>query len=116
MDAMRREQTFRSKLPLLVEPEETVVEIARDEPITVDPEDVVPDERLRRLPGISRRCGYWPDGAAPDARAHPSASARRCTARSDPPAAPSGPAGPSSARPFPCGADRRHAADEAPDW
>jgi RNA polymerase sigma-70 factor (ECF subfamily) len=38
MDAIRRERTFRSKLPLLVEPEEAV-----------DPEDVVPDERLRLI-------------------------------------------------------------------
>ncbi|MEV4357366.1 sigma-70 family RNA polymerase sigma factor [Nonomuraea sp. NPDC049625] len=44
MDAVRRRQTFRSKLPLLVEPEE-----AEDEPATVEPEDVVPDERLRLI-------------------------------------------------------------------
>ncbi|MGW0197377.1 RNA polymerase sigma factor [Nonomuraea sp. NPDC003201] len=44
MDAVRREQTFRSKLPLLVEPEET-----EDEPAVVEPEDVVPDERLRLI-------------------------------------------------------------------
>ncbi|WP_331765148.1 sigma-70 family RNA polymerase sigma factor (plasmid) [Streptomyces sp. NBC_01384] len=53
MDAMRRERTFRSKLPLLVEPEEAVDELAldeldeQDEGEAVDPEDVVPDERLR---------------------------------------------------------------------
>lgn len=52
MDAVRREQVFRSKLPLLVEPEETVDEVAMDEP--VDPvadelADVVPDERLRLI-------------------------------------------------------------------
>ncbi|MER6008426.1 sigma-70 family RNA polymerase sigma factor [Nonomuraea angiospora] len=44
MDAVRRQQTFRSKLPLLVEPEE-----AEDEPAVVEPEDVVPDERLRLI-------------------------------------------------------------------
>ncbi|MFF4615983.1 RNA polymerase sigma factor [Nonomuraea jabiensis] len=44
MDALRREQTFRSKLPLLVEPEEAEDEVAVDEP-----EDVVPDERLRLI-------------------------------------------------------------------
>ncbi|MEV6030652.1 sigma-70 family RNA polymerase sigma factor [Nonomuraea sp. NPDC052116] len=44
MDAVRREQTFRSKLPLLVEPEE-----AEDEPAAVEPENVVPDERLRLI-------------------------------------------------------------------
>jgi RNA polymerase sigma-70 factor (ECF subfamily) len=46
MDAVRREQTFRSKLPLLVEPEETEDEVAIDEPAAAEPEDVVPDERL----------------------------------------------------------------------
>ncbi|MDX3233318.1 RNA polymerase sigma factor [Streptomyces sp. ME19-01-6] len=55
MDAIRRESTFRSKLPLLVEPEETVDELAldelyeQDEGQAVDPEDVVPDERLRLI-------------------------------------------------------------------
>lgn len=49
MDAVRREQTFRSKLPLLVEPEETENEVAIDEPAAVEPEDVVPDERLRLI-------------------------------------------------------------------
>ncbi|MET9119138.1 sigma-70 family RNA polymerase sigma factor [Streptomyces longwoodensis] len=53
MDAVRRERTFRSKLPLLVEPEEAVDELAVDEPAdqeqAVDPEDVVPDERLRLI-------------------------------------------------------------------
>ncbi|MFE5212255.1 RNA polymerase sigma factor [Streptomyces sp. NPDC056600] len=50
MDAIRRERTFRSKLPLLVEPDEAVDEPAVDEQDqrqAVDPEDVVPDERLR---------------------------------------------------------------------
>src|SRR6266540_2970185 len=46
----------------------------------------------------------------------PSSCGLRCTARLDPPAARTEPAGPSSARPFPYGADRRHAVDEAPDW
>jgi RNA polymerase sigma factor (sigma-70 family) len=53
MDTVRREQVFRSKLPLLVEPEEVVDEIAMDEPVEslepVEPEDVVPDERLRLI-------------------------------------------------------------------
>ncbi|MEV4016882.1 DUF6596 domain-containing protein [Nonomuraea angiospora] len=44
MDAVRREQTFRSKLPLLVAPQEAEDEVAVDEP-----EDVVPDERLRLI-------------------------------------------------------------------
>lgn len=49
MDAVRREQTFRSKLPLLVEPDETQDEVAIDEPAAAEPEDVVPDERLRLI-------------------------------------------------------------------
>ena len=54
MDAARREQTFRLKLPLLVEPEGTEDEVAVDEPsadeqAAVEPEDVVPDERLRLI-------------------------------------------------------------------
>ena len=49
MDAVRREQTFRSKLPLLVEPQETEDEVAIDEPAAVEPGDVVPDERLRLI-------------------------------------------------------------------
>jgi RNA polymerase sigma-70 factor, ECF subfamily len=54
MDTIRRERTFRSKLPLLVEPEEAVDELAldeldEDEEEAVDPEDVVPDERLRLI-------------------------------------------------------------------
>jgi RNA polymerase sigma-70 factor (ECF subfamily) len=49
MDAVRREQTFRSKLPLLVEPEETRDEVAVAEPAVLVPEDVVPDERLRLI-------------------------------------------------------------------
>ncbi|WP_448319395.1 RNA polymerase sigma factor [Streptomyces sp. CO7] len=55
MDAIRRERTFRSKLPLLVEPEEAVDVSALEElgehnqGQAVDPEDVVPDERLRLI-------------------------------------------------------------------
>ncbi|PAZ11179.1 RNA polymerase subunit sigma-24 [Streptomyces sp. SA15] len=55
MDAIRRERTFRSKMPLLVEPEGAVDELALDEADeqtegeAVDPEDVVPDERLRLI-------------------------------------------------------------------
>jgi RNA polymerase sigma factor (sigma-70 family) len=52
MDAARRERAFRAKLPLLVEPEETVDEVAVDELMSPQPEDsgdVVPDERLRLI-------------------------------------------------------------------
>jgi RNA polymerase sigma factor (sigma-70 family) len=52
IDAIRRDQVFRSKLPLLVEPEETVDEVAVDESVTPSGEelaDVVPDERLRLI-------------------------------------------------------------------
>ncbi|GAA2760124.1 RNA polymerase sigma factor [Actinopolymorpha rutila] len=55
MDAVRRERVFRSKLPLLVESEESadsVDEAAMDEAFeltTGNPEDVVPDERLRLI-------------------------------------------------------------------
>ncbi|MEV4108559.1 sigma-70 family RNA polymerase sigma factor [Nonomuraea sp. NPDC049695] len=49
MDAVRRQQTFRSKLPLLVEPAKTEDEAAIDEPTALGPEDVVPDERLRLI-------------------------------------------------------------------
>ncbi|MFI6846542.1 RNA polymerase sigma factor [Kitasatospora sp. NBC_00085] len=49
MDAVRRERTFRSKLPLLVVPEETEDEVAIDEPAAAEPQDVVPDERLRLI-------------------------------------------------------------------
>ncbi|WP_188190970.1 RNA polymerase sigma factor [Nonomuraea sp. SYSU D8015] len=47
MDAVRRERTFRAKLPLLVEPEKTA-----DEPVeeqAEDAEDAVRDERLRLI-------------------------------------------------------------------
>jgi RNA polymerase sigma factor (sigma-70 family) len=46
MDAIRREQAFKSKLPLLIEPEEEMEEM---EPVLEDPEGVVPDERLRLI-------------------------------------------------------------------
>jgi RNA polymerase sigma-70 factor (ECF subfamily) len=51
VDAVRREQVFRSKLPLLLEPEEMVDEVAMDEvePVAEEPGDVVPDERLRLI-------------------------------------------------------------------
>ncbi|WP_079063372.1 RNA polymerase sigma factor [Peterkaempfera griseoplana] len=49
LDAMRREQTLRSKLPLLVEPEDKVDEAEVGGPAAVDPADVVPDERLRLI-------------------------------------------------------------------
>jgi RNA polymerase sigma-70 factor (ECF subfamily) len=52
VDAIRREQTLRSKLPLLLEPEEIVDEVAMGEPDRPDPDelaDVVPDERLRLI-------------------------------------------------------------------
>ncbi|MER5381918.1 RNA polymerase sigma factor [Streptomyces sp. NPDC002688] len=55
MDAIRRERTFRSKLPLLVEPEQAVDELALDElgeqeeEQGVDSQGVVPDERLRLI-------------------------------------------------------------------
>ena len=53
IDAIRRDQTFRSKLPLLIEPEETVEDTAVDALSGGDDEDdqapevIVPDERLR---------------------------------------------------------------------
>ncbi|MFG1686502.1 RNA polymerase sigma factor [Nonomuraea sp. NPDC049269] len=49
MDAIRRERTFRSKLPLLVEPEVTVDEPALGRVTAVELEDAVPDERLRLI-------------------------------------------------------------------
>jgi RNA polymerase sigma-70 factor (ECF subfamily) len=52
MDAVRRERVLRSKLPLLVEAEAMVDEVAMDgplEPVEQEPEDVVPDERLRLI-------------------------------------------------------------------
>jgi RNA polymerase sigma-70 factor (ECF subfamily) len=54
IDALDRERRFRSKLPLLVEPEATTAEAAleatgMEEPLGEDPEDAVPDERLRLI-------------------------------------------------------------------
>lgn len=50
IDVIRRDQTFRSKLPLLVEPEESVEETAMEELLSEEePEDAVPDERLRLI-------------------------------------------------------------------
>jgi RNA polymerase sigma factor (sigma-70 family) len=55
MDAMQRERVLRSKLPLLVEPEETHGEwedAAVNDPlehVVEDAHDVVPDERLRLI-------------------------------------------------------------------
>ncbi|MEQ7124663.1 RNA polymerase sigma factor [Actinopolymorpha sp. B11F2] len=51
MDAVRRDRTFRSKLPLLVEPDVSVEDTAMDElqRESEDPEDVVADERLRLI-------------------------------------------------------------------
>ncbi|RVX47157.1 RNA polymerase sigma-70 factor (ECF subfamily) [Nonomuraea polychroma] len=46
MDAVRRERVFRSKLPLLIEPEP---EEPADEGDMDEPEDAVPDERLRLI-------------------------------------------------------------------
>jgi RNA polymerase sigma factor (sigma-70 family) len=55
IDSIRRERSFRSKLPLLVEPEEDVEDAAMDRRLEADeenredPEDSVPDERLRLI-------------------------------------------------------------------
>ena len=53
IDALDRERRFRSKLPLLVEPEETteaaLEATGMEEPLGEDPEDAVPDERLRLI-------------------------------------------------------------------
>ncbi|NUR47414.1 MAG: sigma-70 family RNA polymerase sigma factor [Hamadaea sp.] len=49
LDAIRRERTLRSKLPLLVEPEETVEDTVMDNPPAEDHDDEVPDERLRLI-------------------------------------------------------------------
>ena len=52
IDAIRRDKTLRSKLPLLVEPEEAADEVAMNT-LTAqdaqDPDDVIPDERLRLI-------------------------------------------------------------------
>jgi RNA polymerase sigma-70 factor, ECF subfamily len=52
MDAIRRERTLRSKLPLMIEPDEAVEDTAMDRLFTEDhedPDDSVPDERLRLI-------------------------------------------------------------------
>ena len=54
MDALGRDRRLRAKLPLLVEPAEPVDEVVTevagmDEPLAEDPEEVVPDERLRLI-------------------------------------------------------------------
>jgi RNA polymerase sigma factor (sigma-70 family) len=52
MDAIQRERTLRSKLPLLVEPEETVEDTAVDRLLGEERDDLddsVPDERLRLI-------------------------------------------------------------------
>jgi RNA polymerase sigma-70 factor, ECF subfamily len=59
MDAIRRDQVFRAKLPLLVEPDETDMDILDPFDDTGDPADVVPDDRLRLVftcchPALSR--------------------------------------------------------------
>ncbi len=48
IDTIRRDQTFRSKLPLLVEPQEAAGDTAMDHLLQAEaPDHVVPDERLR---------------------------------------------------------------------
>jgi RNA polymerase sigma-70 factor (ECF subfamily) len=60
VDVIRREVTFRSKMPLLVEPEENAGdEDVRGELINTESEDIVSDERLRLIflcchPALSR--------------------------------------------------------------
>jgi RNA polymerase sigma factor (sigma-70 family) len=54
MDALGRDRRLRAKVPLLVEPAEPVDEVVAevagmDEPLAEDPEEVVPDERLRLI-------------------------------------------------------------------
>jgi RNA polymerase sigma-70 factor (ECF subfamily) len=52
IDVRRRDEVFRTKLPLLVEREETVDEVAEEEPAEPMAEefaDAVPDERLRLI-------------------------------------------------------------------
>ena len=50
LDVLRRRTTLRSKMPLLVEPEETAGdEVERQEPSGDGTVDVVPDERLRLI-------------------------------------------------------------------
>ncbi len=52
IDAIRRESALRSRLPLLVEPEDAAGEVTMQESMTQDAEDpdnVIPDERLRLI-------------------------------------------------------------------
>jgi RNA polymerase sigma factor (sigma-70 family) len=49
IDAIRRERALRSRLPLLVEPEDAAGEVTMQESMTQDPDDVIPDERLRLI-------------------------------------------------------------------
>ena len=52
IDAIRRDRAFRSRLPLLVEPEEALDEVTMDELTdgdAGDPGEVLPDERLRLI-------------------------------------------------------------------
>jgi RNA polymerase sigma factor (sigma-70 family) len=49
VDAIRRDQTFRSKLPLLIQPKEIVEDTMTEHPPGDDREGVLPDERLRLI-------------------------------------------------------------------
>jgi len=49
IDAVRRSQVFRSKLPLLVEPEEVAAVDEPAAPVAAEPAEVIPDERLRLI-------------------------------------------------------------------
>jgi RNA polymerase sigma-70 factor, ECF subfamily len=49
IDAIRRDGTLRSRLPLLVEPGQDTEEAAMPEPEAEDPPDAIPDERLRLI-------------------------------------------------------------------
>jgi len=51
IDAMRRDARLRSRLPLLVDPVEPADEVAMPDPDTeyLDPDEVIPDERLRLI-------------------------------------------------------------------
>ena len=52
IDVLRRQHVFRSKLPLLLEPEQTADEVGTEasvEPVSLELRDSVPDERLRLI-------------------------------------------------------------------
>jgi RNA polymerase sigma factor (sigma-70 family) len=52
IDAIRRERALRSRLPLLVGPEDAATEVTMQESLTHDaegPDDAIPDERLRLI-------------------------------------------------------------------